>query len=56
MQACASLHKFKKVSCRFTDGGPGMEGETHTKEFNVYAKLDIFDGTDALWLIGCNSL
>jgi len=33
-----------------------MKGETYIKKFNVYAKLDIFDGTDAPWLMGCNSL
>ena len=36
--------------------GPSMEGETYIKEFNVYAKLNIFDGTDASWLMRCNSL
>jgi hypothetical protein len=32
------------------DGGPNAEGDT--KEWDVFAEFDIFDETDALWLIG----
>lgn len=32
------------------DGGPNAEGDT--KEWGVFAELDIFDETDALWLMG----
>ena len=32
------------------DGGPSAEGDT--KEWDAFAELDIFDETDALWLMG----
>jgi hypothetical protein len=32
------------------DGGPSAEG--NTKECDASAELDIFDETDALWLMG----
>ena len=53
--SCLYEHQHRRVE-NIGKGGPSIEGETYIKEFNEYAKLDIFDGTDAIWLMGCKSL